>query len=201
MEANTSLPVANNTHNNANKRKHAEIDRETYEFEPVAATPTNLLGIPNAPPYRIVLVPEKTLGDVVSNEDLPYVRKLSQIVWCHYNDKRTPNMWIVEDVTDEAYEISWQLPEETEVSHALHNTLYKVDMLRVTKKSWTTPYQDEKGELWTILSIRVAMRRRRTAVITKTLLFLIETEDAVVITRDEAADDRGSKRPRLDIRK
>jgi|HubBroStandDraft_2_1064218.scaffolds.fasta_scaffold145210_2 hypothetical protein len=172
------------------KRNHEMmIDKDDMHLDLVKPTETNVLGLPDAPPYHIVLVKNQTLDDTVLTDDLDYVRKLSHFAWLYYNGGRTASMWITRDKTDEVYEISWCFPDGTEVPHDLHNALYRIYPRRVTKRSFTTPWLDSAGELWTLLTIRVATHLRTRLPVRRTIMFLCEEEEdePMVILDDHAA--------------
>lgn len=187
----------------ATKRSHHQaFESDDPRDDVVEPTATNPLGIPGAPPYQIIFVKNQQLHDVVDPEDLDYVRKLTQVAWRFYKGKRTAKMYISYDEADCAYEITWGFPgADTEVTHDIHNILYKINPMFVKKRSWTLPYADEHNELGQTLSIRVASHRCKTFRIKETHLMLWETEETITVLSEDRPDSRSSKRAKFEKKK
>lgn len=186
--ATTAVPAA------TQKRRHEQAFDDIPLIDELApVTATNQLGIPNAPPYSIRLVPNATFDDVVSAPDLDYVRKVVQVALKHYTSPKTANVYITFDGNDNAYEITISFPGSMPIDHDMFNCMYRINPMLVTKKPWTLPSLDGNMEIFSNVSIRVASHRRKTLKIVNTHLMMWETEETILVTNEEVFGPPGKR--------
>lgn len=165
------------------KRTHSDMEAAGSDELP-AATVDNPLQVPDAPPYRIIVAPAMTFDDVVATLDQDNIRKIAQIVLYEYRSPKTTKMYITYDNLDKAYEVSFALPHDAEVTLDALSKMYIVVKPFVTKNPWLqgAVSVNESGDIEYMqhLSMRVASYRRSHVRVTRTSLLIQECESMYV---------------------